>query len=37
MEEILIIIAAHVVAVIADIVIRQLADGLIPVGPFRRA
>jgi hypothetical protein len=35
-EEILIIIAAHVVAVIADIVIRRFADGIIPTGPFAR-
>jgi len=36
-EEILIIIAAHVAAVIADIVIRHFANGLVPTRAFAPA
>lgn len=37
MEEIIIIVAAQVIVAVVEIIVRQVAPGLIPSGAFSRA
>lgn len=37
MEEILILVAAQVIVVVAEIIVRTVVPSLIPTGPFSRS